>query len=318
MTQETLAQRLWLAAQTDAGLLVTLRANYSDRHDVLDALWWRSRPHMTASGRRNPADELAELKAHVYSRGCLAEPVVDSWDPVSAQTVTATAHEHRLRTLSTQLIQDSNALDALLARMRDWTPETVLAVSSQVRPVTVGFSRPTPTKPMATSVRAQTPAREPAAQPVLVSPPGLGSGTSAGAEPALPVEPPVAASPRLDSAAGRLTPRNGPVLFALGMLAGLILGVSATLGSFGWADSPGPGKAASAANEQGRRACPGASRRTPGPRRGKILRHPLDSRSAVKRLQASPTDNLHTRRPPPSQPPRSGEQARPAALSAGP
>ena len=125
MNQESLAQRLWQAAQTDAVLLATLRATYQGRLDVLDALWWRFRPLTpTESGHADPATERADLQVHVFSRAGLDEALVDRFDPATGTTVTATAHTHRLRALTAQLQQDAVALDGLLAVMRDWTAPT--------------------------------------------------------------------------------------------------------------------------------------------------------------------------------------------------
>jgi hypothetical protein len=112
MTRDSLAQRLWLAGHTDAELLHPLRDTYRGRFDMLDALWWRFRPPtQTGSGHADPAGKLAALKAHVYSRGCLGESVIDLYDPVTGTTVTATANEHRLRAPATQLRQDRGPRD---------------------------------------------------------------------------------------------------------------------------------------------------------------------------------------------------------------
>jgi len=212
MTQETLAQRLWLAAQTDAPLLVRLRANYSGRQDVLDALVRRSQPqNPIVATDRDRAVKFAELQAQVYSRKCLVEPLVDQWDPVTAQTVTATAAEHQLRTLTAELSADATALDSLLERMRDWTPPSSPDGSPTNRP-----------GPAASSATATAP-----------------PGDSRGVVLSL-----------LASAGRRLAPRNRSALFAQGTMLGLILGTVATLGSLGVIHSSGRGEAANSANDQ--------------------------------------------------------------------
>jgi hypothetical protein len=124
VTGETLVQRLWAAAQTDAGLLTRLRVSYRGRFDVLDALWWRANPLTpTPAGAPDPASGLAALQAAVYSPAAASEPLVEFVDPITGEPVHATENEHRLRELMQQLNRDAAALDFTLERLSDWTHE---------------------------------------------------------------------------------------------------------------------------------------------------------------------------------------------------
>lgn len=122
VTGETLAQRLWTAAQTDVGLLTRLRVTYRGRFDALDALWWRANPLTpTPAGVPDPAAGLAALQAAVYSPAAASEPLVEFVDPITGESVHATENEHRLRELMQQLNRDAAALDFTLERMSDWS-----------------------------------------------------------------------------------------------------------------------------------------------------------------------------------------------------
>jgi hypothetical protein len=99
----TPAERLWVAARTDAAMLAVVRGAYRGRLDVLDALWWRAHPLTpTPDGRQDPAAELAPLQAAVYSRAAVTEPGAGS--------------EQRLAALTAQLAADGAALDTTLER----------------------------------------------------------------------------------------------------------------------------------------------------------------------------------------------------------
>lgn len=57
-------------AQRDAGFLQRVREAHAGDWDVLDALWWESRPFDVApSGARAPAAELRELQRRLFSQG---------------------------------------------------------------------------------------------------------------------------------------------------------------------------------------------------------------------------------------------------------
>ncbi|TFD50189.1 hypothetical protein E3T55_09790 [Cryobacterium frigoriphilum] len=221
MTQDPLAQRLWLAAQTDAGLLTRLRVNYRGRCDVLDALWWRFRPLTpTESGQPDPAVDLAELQARVYSREGLNEPVIEAFDQRAGTTVSATAHEHRLAALRARLTQDAAALDALLERMRDWTPEQAADESPpRFKPAAVlGTARESETAPY----------------------------------PVEPTEPPTPPTPGTPAELAQLAPLSRPVFFALGLVLGVVIGTAGAIGTLGEGDSAGQGDSANAvANQSG-------------------------------------------------------------------
>ena len=233
MTQDSLAQRLWLAAHTDAGLLNRLRVTYRGRFDVLDALWWRFRPLTpTESGHADPALELAALQAHVYSRDGLDEPVIDRPDPVTGRPVAATATEHRLRALTAQLQLDAAAVDALLERMHDQAIPSATTTTTAATP-----AGPAPAQVESPTAPATRFAISPADAPA-------GSPTS------------TVLSPRADVA---LAHRGHPVIFALGLLLGVVLGGFATFGLLGLVEPSGRGDSASA-QENPAAADEGASR----------------------------------------------------------
>ncbi len=124
MTGETLARRLWTAAQTDQGLLTRLRVTYRGRFDVLDALWWRAHPlTLSPGGQPDPASGLADLQAAVYSPAASFEPLVEFVDPITGEAVHATENAHRLRKLMQELKQDAATLDFTLERLSDWTDD---------------------------------------------------------------------------------------------------------------------------------------------------------------------------------------------------
>ncbi|MDY7555508.1 hypothetical protein [Cryobacterium sp. 10C3] len=101
--QHRRAGRLREAAQADAALHEVLRRGYPGRHDVLDALWWRAHPLTeTPAGRPDPAAELPELQAAVYSRARSPE--------------SASEDEQRLAALQLALGRDTADLDALLGQ----------------------------------------------------------------------------------------------------------------------------------------------------------------------------------------------------------
>ncbi|TFC24067.1 hypothetical protein [Cryobacterium glucosi] len=101
--QHRRAGRLREAAQADAALQEVLRRGYPGRHDVLDALWWRAHPLTeTPAGRPDPAAELPELQAAVYSRARSPE--------------SASEDEQRLAALQLALGRDTADLDALLGQ----------------------------------------------------------------------------------------------------------------------------------------------------------------------------------------------------------
>lgn len=122
MKRAILAEKLWIAAQTDAGLIAELREAYRGRLDAQDALWWRANPLTpTPAGRPDPGAEVTALQAAIYSRTPSAEGPVEFVDPTTGESVRATESEHRLRTLTHQLAQDAAAVDAVLDRFQDWT-----------------------------------------------------------------------------------------------------------------------------------------------------------------------------------------------------
>lgn len=101
--QHRRAGRLREAAQADAALQEVLRGAYAGRHDVLDALWWRAHPLTdTPAGWPDPAAELPELQAAVYSRARSPE--------------SASEDEQRLAALQLALGLDTADLDALLGQ----------------------------------------------------------------------------------------------------------------------------------------------------------------------------------------------------------
>jgi hypothetical protein len=67
---DTRADDLYGRAQCDAAFLDRVRDAHGGRWDVLDALWWESRPLDTApSGTPAPAAELRELQRRLFSQG---------------------------------------------------------------------------------------------------------------------------------------------------------------------------------------------------------------------------------------------------------
>ncbi|MGO4690701.1 hypothetical protein [Glaciibacter sp. 2TAF33] len=111
--QARLARRLWETAQTDATVLMNLRAAYRGRHDLGDALWWRAHPLApTPAGVPDPAVALRPLQDAVFSK---------SADSAASGQRAGKAAE--LIALAEELARDGADLDAVLDRFGDWATD---------------------------------------------------------------------------------------------------------------------------------------------------------------------------------------------------
>jgi hypothetical protein len=166
VVETELPQRLWTDAQTNVHLLGQMRACYCGRHDVLDALWWRAHPSTRSpGGEPDPATGLPELMVEVYSRRVLSEPLTEFVDPVSDQTVRATASGRALRGLTMDLTRDAAALDAVLEQFGQFSEQAQARHVVPPGPRTADVSPPTPPhRPRTRSPRPGPPARHAAAK----------------------------------------------------------------------------------------------------------------------------------------------------------
>lgn len=102
----------------EPGFLIALAAHWRGEGPIEDALHWRLHPATTApSGRPDPAAPLAALRARVYSRAIIGEPVVEVPDD-SGQTVRLGESEAHLLLLERRLEHEAGLLDVAIADAR--------------------------------------------------------------------------------------------------------------------------------------------------------------------------------------------------------
>lgn len=119
MDASKLAESLAAKSCTDAGLLTELRRAWRGTLDVRDALWWHAHPMTpTPEGQPDPASELGHLKTAVYSRAAAAEPVLETTDPSTGETVRSTAPERALQAALRRQAQNADAMANLLEHFR--------------------------------------------------------------------------------------------------------------------------------------------------------------------------------------------------------
>lgn len=106
------AARLLELAEADPLVASALADAYEGRFPVLDALWWRAHPLVTApSGSTDPAVRRARLQAGAFSRAGADAPGVEVTDAVTGEVVVMTARAAELLELERRLAADAAALD---------------------------------------------------------------------------------------------------------------------------------------------------------------------------------------------------------------
>ncbi|MHC5795299.1 hypothetical protein ACVXZ4_03995 [Lacisediminihabitans sp. FW035] len=99
---------------SEPGFLAALATHWRGEGPIEDAVHWRLHPSTTApSGRPDPAASLVELRARVYSRAVVGEPVVEVTD-ASGLTVRLGETEARLLLLEQWLELEAGLLDAAI------------------------------------------------------------------------------------------------------------------------------------------------------------------------------------------------------------
>jgi len=107
--------------------------------DEAAAVWAEAH---TDAGRPDPAVELAQLEAVVYSRAGSAESVVDFIDPVTGETVRATPSQLRLRALRARRVEQTVGLHAPDRSARVPAPDAAETDSSDTRAAPPGLTGP--------------------------------------------------------------------------------------------------------------------------------------------------------------------------------
>lgn len=109
--EDARAARLLQRAERDPEFDAELRAAYSGRHDVLDALWWAAHPHTDSPrGIPDPAISLIDLQHAVFSRAAADSPLTEVLDPETGTTLRLRESELRLREAQRGLADDARQL----------------------------------------------------------------------------------------------------------------------------------------------------------------------------------------------------------------
>lgn len=128
----------------EPGFMAALAAEWRGEGPIEDAVCWRLHPFVTApSGQPDPAAQLVELRARVYSRPTESEQVVEVTD-AAGMPVRLGASEARLLRLERRLEGDGRLLDEAIAAARQTRPAEAGRAAERPEPLEQPREQPEP------------------------------------------------------------------------------------------------------------------------------------------------------------------------------